>query len=55
MDSSASASASPTAAAAADADRYTYSPRLRWQPEVEEYFAAAYGRDRFARISEALA
>ncbi|KAG8087165.1 hypothetical protein GUJ93_ZPchr0010g9490 [Zizania palustris] len=40
---------------AAAADRYTYSPRLRWQPEVEEYFAAAYGRDRFARISEALA
>ncbi|KAF0900260.1 hypothetical protein E2562_029813 [Oryza meyeriana var. granulata] len=53
MDSS--ASASPSAAAAADADRYTYSPRLRWQPEVEEYFAAAYGRERFARISEALA
>ncbi|PVH36791.1 hypothetical protein PAHAL_6G169100 [Panicum hallii] len=56
MDSS-SSSPSPSAAAApaADAGRYTFSPKLRWQPEVEEYFAAAYGRDRFARISEALA
>ncbi|KAL6842443.1 hypothetical protein ACP4OV_027678 [Aristida adscensionis] len=39
----------------ADSERYTYSPRLRWQPEVEEYFAAAHGAERFARISEALA
>ncbi|KAK8450995.1 hypothetical protein SEVIR_6G135800v4 [Setaria viridis] len=56
MDSS-SSSPSPSAAppAAVDAGRYTFSPKLRWQPEVEEYFAAAYGRDRFARISEALA
>uniref|UniRef100_A0A0A9BQZ1 Uncharacterized protein n=1 Tax=Arundo donax TaxID=35708 RepID=A0A0A9BQZ1_ARUDO len=49
---------SPSAAAppvAADTGRYTFSPRLRWQPEMEEYFSAAYGRDRFARISEALA
>ncbi|CAL4998292.1 unnamed protein product [Urochloa decumbens] len=60
MDSSSSypsPSPSPSAAppAAADAGRYTFSPKLRWQPDVEEYFAAAYGRDRFARISEALA
>ncbi|WVZ93309.1 hypothetical protein U9M48_039298 [Paspalum notatum var. saurae] len=53
MDSSSSLSAAPPAAA--DAGRYTYSPRLRWQPEVEAYFVAAYGRDSFARISEALA
>ncbi|XP_066352073.1 rRNA (cytosine-C(5))-methyltransferase NOP2C-like [Miscanthus floridulus] len=53
MDSDSSPSAAPPAAA--EAARYTYSPRLRWQPEVEEYFAAAYGRDHFARISEALA
>nr|CAB3480789.1 unnamed protein product [Digitaria exilis] len=54
MDSS---SPSPSAAqpAASDKGRYTFNPKLRWQPEVEEYFAAAYGRDRFARISEALA
>ncbi|KAG2578362.1 rRNA (cytosine-C(5))-methyltransferase NOP2C-like isoform X4 [Panicum virgatum] len=58
MDSSSSSSSpspSAVAARAADAGRYTFSPKLRWQPEVEEYFAAAYGRDRFARISEALA
>ncbi|CAO2210762.1 unnamed protein product [Urochloa humidicola] len=59
MDSSSSPSPfpSPSAAppAAADAGRYTFSPKLRWQPDVEQYFAAAYGRDRFARISEALA
>ncbi|CAO2163570.1 unnamed protein product [Urochloa humidicola] len=60
MDSSSSypsPSPSPSAVppAAADAGRYTFSPKLRWQPDVEEYFAAAYGRDRFARISEALA
>jgi hypothetical protein len=53
MDSDSSPSAAPPAAA--EAGRYTYSPRLRWQPEVEEYFAAAYGCDHFARISEALA
>uniref|UniRef100_A0A0D9X765 SAM-dependent MTase RsmB/NOP-type domain-containing protein n=1 Tax=Leersia perrieri TaxID=77586 RepID=A0A0D9X765_9ORYZ len=53
MDSSAPAVEAALPAAAAE--RYTYSPRLRWQPEVEEYFAAAYGRDRFARISQALA
>ncbi|KAK1608458.1 hypothetical protein QYE76_032131 [Lolium multiflorum] len=51
-----SSSASPVAAEpAAATDRYTFSPRLRWQPEVEEYFASAYGRDHFARISQALA
>lgn len=53
MDSNSSPSAAPPVAA--EAARYTYSPRLRWQPEVEEYFASAYGRDHFARISEALA
>ncbi|XP_048539942.1 rRNA (cytosine-C(5))-methyltransferase NOP2C [Triticum urartu] len=61
MDSSPSASpaaaaaAAPAAGAAAATDRYTFRPGLRWQPEVEEYFASAYGRDHFARISEALA
>jgi methyltransferase NSUN6 len=54
MDSSSPASAAPPQAAA-ETGRYAYSPKLRWQPEVEEYFAAAYGRDRFNRISEALA
>uniref|UniRef100_A0ACD5TGN8 Uncharacterized protein n=1 Tax=Avena sativa TaxID=4498 RepID=A0ACD5TGN8_AVESA len=59
MDSSSSASpvaaAAAPAAAAAATDRYTFSPRLRWQPEVEEYFVSAYGRDHFGRISQALA
>jgi hypothetical protein len=59
MDSSSSASPAAAAAVAAapatGTDRYTFSPRLRWQPEVEEYFASAYGRDHFARISQALA
>ncbi|GJN03324.1 hypothetical protein PR202_ga20754 [Eleusine coracana subsp. coracana] len=54
MDSSSPASASPPPATA-ETGRYAYRPKLRWQPDVEEYFAAAYGRDRFARISEALA
>ncbi|XP_062192180.1 rRNA (cytosine-C(5))-methyltransferase NOP2C isoform X3 [Phragmites australis] len=53
MDSS--STAAPPPPPTADTERYTYSPRLRWQPEVEEYFAAAYGADRFARISKALA
>ncbi|AQK50028.1 NOL1/NOP2/sun family protein [Zea mays] len=53
MDSHSPTSAAPPAAA--ETARYTYSPRLRWQPEVEEYFNTAYGRDHFARISEALA
>jgi hypothetical protein len=48
---------SPSAAppAAVDVGRYTFSPKLRWQPEVEEYFAAVYSRDRSTHISEALA
>ncbi|KQJ96231.1 hypothetical protein BRADI_3g21700v3 [Brachypodium distachyon] len=54
MDSSASPAAPPPPAATA-MDRYTFSPSLRWQPEVEEYLVSAYGRDHFARISEALA
>ncbi|VAI90029.1 unnamed protein product [Triticum turgidum subsp. durum] len=51
----AAAAAAPAAGAAAATDRYTFRPGLRWQPEVEEYFASAYGRDHFARISQALA
>ncbi|KAK3121563.1 hypothetical protein QOZ80_8BG0656340 [Eleusine coracana subsp. coracana] len=54
MDSSSPASASPPPATA-ETGRHAYRPKLRWQPDVEEYFAAAYGRDRFALISEALA
>ncbi|KAI4980880.1 hypothetical protein ZWY2020_021365 [Hordeum vulgare] len=40
------AACSPTPADAATTDRYTFRPGLRWQPEVEEYFA---------RISQGLA
>ncbi|URE23420.1 PUA domain [Musa troglodytarum] len=35
-------------------ERYGYHPTLRWNPEVEEYFHAAYGADHFARISKSL-
>ncbi|GLT94048.1 hypothetical protein SLE2022_118110 [Rubroshorea leprosula] len=35
-------------------ERYCYSPRLRWNPEVEDYFVKAYGPLHFAKISEAL-
>ncbi|KAJ8458529.1 hypothetical protein OPV22_031455 [Ensete ventricosum] len=35
-------------------ERYSYNPTLRWNPEVEEYFNAAYGADHFARISKSL-
>ncbi|XP_072992243.1 rRNA (cytosine-C(5))-methyltransferase NOP2C isoform X1 [Typha latifolia] len=35
-------------------ERYCYNPILRWNPQVEEYFAAAYGAEHFARISKAL-
>ncbi|XP_058095316.1 rRNA (cytosine-C(5))-methyltransferase NOP2C isoform X2 [Magnolia sinica] len=35
-------------------ERYRYSPTLRWNPHVEEYFIKAYGSDHFARISHAL-
>ncbi|THU46519.1 hypothetical protein C4D60_Mb09t05800 [Musa balbisiana] len=35
-------------------ERYFYNPTLRWNPEVEEYFNAAYGADHFARISKSL-
>ncbi|KAH9770648.1 rRNA (cytosine-C(5))-methyltransferase NOP2C [Citrus sinensis] len=34
--------------------RYSYSPLLRWNPQVEEYFIRAYGADHFSRISKAL-
>ncbi|KAL9422945.1 hypothetical protein AB3S75_035098 [Citrus x aurantiifolia] len=34
--------------------RYSYSPLLRWNPQVEEYFIRAYGDDHFSRISKAL-
>ncbi|KAL6646447.1 hypothetical protein ACP70R_018055 [Stipagrostis hirtigluma subsp. patula] len=55
MDSSSPAAPQPPPPPpASGTERYTYSPRLRWQPEVEEYFSAAYGADRFACISEAL-
>ncbi|WOL14543.1 methyltransferase NSUN6 isoform X1 [Canna indica] len=35
-------------------ERYSFNPILRWNPEVEEYFSAAYGAEHFARISKAL-
>ncbi|OIT00005.1 PREDICTED: putative methyltransferase NSUN6 isoform X1 [Nicotiana attenuata] len=34
--------------------RYRYSPTLKWNPVVEEYFIKAYGADHFSRISTAL-
>lgn len=34
--------------------RYRYSPTLKWNPKVEEYFIKAYGADHFCRISSAL-
>ncbi|XP_020590413.1 putative methyltransferase NSUN6 isoform X2 [Phalaenopsis equestris] len=34
--------------------RYCYYPKLKWNPQVEEYFIKAYGTDHFARVSEAL-
>lgn len=34
--------------------RYHYSPTLKWNPTVEEYFIKAYGADHFSRISTAL-
>ncbi|XP_055823639.1 rRNA (cytosine-C(5))-methyltransferase NOP2C-like isoform X2 [Solanum dulcamara] len=34
--------------------RYCYSPTLKWNPKVEEYFIKAYGADHFSRISSAL-
>ncbi|KAL6506785.1 hypothetical protein OROHE_022222 [Orobanche hederae] len=36
------------------AERYYYNPKLRWNPQVEEYFVKAYGADHFARIANAL-
>lgn len=35
-------------------DRYSFSPELKWNPQVEEYFIKAYGAEHFARISKAL-
>ncbi|KAJ6352473.1 hypothetical protein OIU76_001663 [Salix suchowensis] len=35
-------------------DRYCFSPILRWNPEVENYFIKAYGADHFSVISKAL-
>ncbi|XP_049370643.1 rRNA (cytosine-C(5))-methyltransferase NOP2C isoform X2 [Solanum verrucosum] len=34
--------------------RYRYSPTLKWNPMVEEYFIKTYGADHFSRISTAL-
>lgn len=49
MDSSSSSSSSSSSF-----DRYSFNPKLRWNPEVEEYFVKAYGADHFALISKAL-
>ncbi|KAL7199874.1 hypothetical protein ACSBR2_022059 [Camellia fascicularis] len=35
-------------------DHYRFEPRLRWNPQVEEYFIKAYGADHFACISKSL-
>ncbi|KAL1307641.1 hypothetical protein AAHE18_17G047100 [Arachis hypogaea] len=35
-------------------DRYSFNPTLKWNPEVHNYFAKAYGVERFSRISIAL-
>ncbi|KAF3445008.1 hypothetical protein FNV43_RR14701 [Rhamnella rubrinervis] len=35
-------------------ERYSYDPILRWNPQVEDYFARAYGPHHFSRISKAL-
>ncbi|XP_020268515.1 putative methyltransferase NSUN6 isoform X2 [Asparagus officinalis] len=45
MDSSSSSSPS---------DRYSFNPKLQWNPEVEEYLVKAYGAEHFARISKSL-
>ncbi|KAJ8753432.1 hypothetical protein K2173_019831 [Erythroxylum novogranatense] len=34
--------------------RYSYTPILCWNPEVEDYFIKAYGPHHFSRISSAL-
>ncbi|KAL5716327.1 rRNA (cytosine-C(5))-methyltransferase nop2c [Ranunculus cassubicifolius] len=34
--------------------RYSYNPKLKWNPKVEEYFIKAYGPDHFTRICNAL-
>jgi hypothetical protein len=48
MDSYSSPSAVPPAAA--ETARYSYRPRLRWPPDVEEYFIMAYGRSGGAYV-----
>ncbi|KAM7265426.1 hypothetical protein ACFE04_003109 [Oxalis oulophora] len=35
-------------------ERYSYNPKLHWNPQVEDYFIKAYGFDHFSRISNAL-
>ncbi|GFQ03010.1 putative methyltransferase nsun6 [Phtheirospermum japonicum] len=35
-------------------ERYRFNPKLRWNPQVKDYFVKAYGADHFARISMAL-
>ncbi|KAF3443559.1 hypothetical protein FNV43_RR13246 [Rhamnella rubrinervis] len=35
-------------------ERYSYDPILRWNPQVEDYFARAYGPHHFSCISKAL-
>ncbi|OAY85137.1 putative methyltransferase NSUN6 [Ananas comosus] len=56
MVSSSSSSSSSMAKVAEEAaeGRYSYNPELRWNTQVEAYFAHAYGAEHFARISKAL-
>lgn len=35
-------------------ERYTYNPKLKWDPKVEEYLVNAYGAQHFATICKAL-
>ncbi|EPS65803.1 hypothetical protein M569_08974, partial [Genlisea aurea] len=37
-----------------ESERYCYNTTLCWNPDVEKYFAKAYGADHFSRISAAL-
>lgn len=35
--------------------RWHYAPAVSWHPDVQQYFSAAFGPPKLARVSEALA
>ncbi|XP_050217023.1 rRNA (cytosine-C(5))-methyltransferase NOP2C isoform X2 [Mercurialis annua] len=37
-----------------DSDRYSFNPKLQWNPQVQDYFSKAYGPEQFSHISHAL-